>query len=50
MRKNVDKNISINLNGKYSQKLLDHAETSATDASDLIRNKIAYKITKVSNN
>ena len=50
MRKNVDKNISINLNGKYSQKLLDHAETSATDASDLIGNKIAYKITKVSNN
>ena len=66
MRKNVDKNISINLNGKYSQKLLDHAKTSATDSlktfskrvikkvaeatSDLIGNKIAYKITKVSSN
>ena len=66
MRKNVDKNLSINLNGKYSQKVLDHAKTYATDAlktsskrviqkvaeatSDLIRNEMAHKITKVSNN
>ena len=29
---NVDENISKNLTGKYSQKLLDHAKQSATDA------------------
>ena len=31
MSKNVDKNMS-NLNSKYSQKLLDYAKDSATDA------------------
>ena len=52
------------MNGKYIQKLLDHAKQSATDAlkttsqrvienaaeatGDLIGNKIADKITKVS--
>ena len=30
--KNTGKSISKNLNGKCSQKLLDHAKTSATDA------------------
>ena len=30
--KNNGKNISKVLNGKYSQKLLDHAKKSATDA------------------
>ena len=30
--KNICKNISKNLSGKYSQNLLDHAKTSATDA------------------
>ena len=29
--KNVSKNIGENLNGKFSQKLLDHAKQSATD-------------------
>ena len=61
--KNICKSISKNLNGKYSQKLLDHAKQSATDAlktaskraiqktdeatSDLIGNKFADKITKM---
>ena len=60
----MGKNISKNLSGKYSQKLLDHAKKSATVSiktasqkairkaaeakGDLISNKIAYKITKVS--
>ena len=58
------KKVSENLSGKYSQKLLDHAKQSATDAlkttskkviekaaegtGELIGNKIANKITKVS--
>ena len=62
--KNFSKNINKNLSSKYSQKLLHHAEKSATDAlkiaskrviqkkaeaiGDLIRNKIADKTTKVS--
>ena len=32
MGKNIGKNISKYLNGKYSQKLLDHAKKFATDA------------------
>ena len=56
--------MSKNLSSKYSQKRLDHAKQSATDAfktlskrviqktaeapSDLIGNKIADKITRVS--
>ena len=32
MTNNIGKNISRNLSGKYSQKLLDHAKQSATDA------------------
>ena len=32
MGKNIGKNICKNLSGKYSQKLLDHAKQSATDA------------------
>ena len=32
MGKNIDKNISKNVRGKYRQKLLDHAKKSATDA------------------
>ena len=30
--KNIDRNISKNLNSKYSQKLLDHAKQSVADA------------------
>ena len=66
MSKNIGKNISKNLSGKYCKKSLDHAKQSTTDAlktsskgviqkkakatADLIGNKIAYKITKVSRN
>ena len=62
----MGKNIIKNLSSKYSQKLLHHAKLSATDAlktpsvkaiqktaeatGDLIGNKIADKITKVSKN
>ena len=59
MFKNIGKNVSKNLSCTYSQKLLNHAKQSATDAlktsskkaeatGDLIGNKIAYKITEVS--
>ena len=34
--KNNGKNISKNLSGKYSQKRLDHAKQSATDALKLL--------------
>ena len=66
MGKNIGKNISKNLSGKYCQKSLDHAKQSATDAfktasekaiqktaeatGDLICDKIAYEIIKVSKN
>ena len=66
MGKNIDNNISKNLGSKYSQKLLDHAKISSADAtkiaskraiqktagaaSDLIGNKIADKIMKLSSN
>ena len=62
MSKSINKNISKNLRGKYSQKFLDHAKKSAIDAlkitskiiipktaeatGDLIGNKIANRITK----
>ena len=60
------KNLSTNLRGKYSQKLLNYAKRSATDTfttsskraiqktaemtGDLIDNKIANRITKASKN
>ena len=60
----MDKNTKQKLSGKYCQKLLDHAKKSATDVfktsskrviqkmaegtGNLIDNKIANKITKVS--
>ena len=66
MGKNVHKSISKNLNGNYSEKLIDHAKQSARDVfktaskraiqntaeatSDLIGNKNAQNITTVSNN
>ena len=62
--RNMVKTISKNLNTKYSQKILDHAKQSTTDAlktalkraiqktaevtDDLIGNKIAGKTTSVS--
>ena len=64
MGKNVSKNISKNLGGKYSQKPLDNAKQSATDAlktsskrviqkpaettGNFIGNKFADRIAKVS--
>ena len=49
---NPGKNIIKNLNGKYNQKLLDHANQSATDAlktnSKKSIQKIARRITKAS--
>ena len=61
---NIGENTSKNLSSKYSQKLIDHAKQSATNAletsskkaiqktaevtGDLIENKIADRITKVS--
>ena len=66
MSKNIGKNTSKYLIGKYGQKLLDHAKQSAIDAlktsskrvvqrtanatGDLIGNNIANRITKVSKN
>ena len=62
--KNIGRNLSKNVNGKYSQKRLDHAKQSATDAfktsskrviqkrveatGDLIGNRFADKITRAS--
>ena len=64
--KSICKNTSKNLNVEYSKKLLDHAKQSVTDTfktsskkvfqktaevtGDLIDNKIANKITKISKN
>ena len=31
MRKNIGRNVTKNLSGKYNQKFLDHAKKSATD-------------------
>ena len=66
MGKSIGRNISKILSGKYSQKRLDHAKKFATNvfktsskrgipktaeaAGDLIGNKIAKRITKVSKN
>ena len=36
MGKSIGKNISKNLSSEYSQKLLDHAKQSATDALNTI--------------
>ena len=66
MGKNIGKHMSKTLSGKYSQKRLNHTKQSATDTfktvskrsiqktaetnSDLIGNKTANKIKKVSKN
>ena len=65
MGKNIGITISKNMSGKYSQKLFDNAKKPATDSlkaakkviqkiaeatGDLIGNKIAKRITKVSKN
>ena len=51
MNRNIGKNVSENLRGRYSQKLLDHAKQSATKAEatdDLTGNKITDKATNIS--
>ena len=40
MSKNVGKNISKNLSSKYSQKLLDHAKQSVTDAFETTSKRV----------
>ena len=66
MGKKIGKSINENLTGKYNQKSLDHTKKSAADAlktsskrviqitaeatDDLIGNKTADRITKVSKN
>ena len=44
MSKNVGKNVSKNLRGKYSQKLIDHAKQSATDAFKTVSKRAIQKI------
>ena len=43
MGKNIGKNLSKALSGKYSQKLLDHAKNSATDAFKTTSKRIIQK-------
>ena len=47
-RKTIGKNLSKNLIGQYSQKLLYHTQKIAEVTDDLIGIKIAHKITKYS--
>ena len=42
MVKNIGKSISKNLSGIYSQKLLDHAKQSATDALKNSSKRVIY--------
>ena len=46
MGKNIGKNVSKNLRGKYSQKRLDHAKQSATDAFKTASNRAVEKTGK----
>ena len=41
--KNIGKNISENLSGKYSQKRLDHAKQSAADALNTTSKRVIKK-------
>ena len=43
MAKNLGKNITKNVSGKYSQKLLDHAKQSATDAFKTTSKRVIQK-------
>ena len=47
MSKNLGKNISKILSGKYSQKLLDHAKQSATDSLKTASRKAICTFKKV---
>ena len=43
MRESIGKNISKNLSGKYSEKLLDHAKQSATDVPKTSSRRVIQK-------
>ena len=43
MRKDIGQNISKNLNGKYTQKLLDHAKQSTADSLKTASKKKQFK-------
>ena len=43
MGKNIGKNISQSLNSKYSKKILDHVEQSATDAFKTSSKRVIQK-------
>ena len=47
MGKNNDKNISKNLSGKYSQKLLDHTKKSAANALKTVSKRAIQKTAQV---
>ena len=47
MAKNIGKNMTKNVTGKYSQKILDHAKQSPTDGL-ITTSKIGSRITKIS--
>ena len=47
MGKNVGKNISKNLSGKYSQKPLDHAKKSVTDALKTSSKRVIQKTAEI---
>ena len=46
MGKNIGKNISKNLSDKYSQKIIDHAKISATNALKTSSKRFIQKITE----
>ena len=46
MGRNIGKNISKSLSGKYSQKLLPHAKKSATDAIKTSSKRVIQKLTE----
>ena len=45
--KNIGKNISRNLRGKYSQNILDHAKQSATDELKTTPKRVIQKTAEV---
>ena len=47
MGRNIGKNISKNSSSKYSQKLLDHAKKSATDALKTASKRVIQKTAMV---
>ena len=47
MGKNTGKQINKNLSGKYSEKLLDHAEQSATDVRKITSKKVIQKTAEI---